>query len=157
MSKKTETFGEFPPEKGSKDEETKKIENLEAWQKLCEELSDARGELTEADWNEMVQDQMESEAREVSAYIKRARIAGDKRPDREIIWEMDDLETAQNEYVEQRKKDGTYTNPWDMCVDYMKTNVPSYASYLAKRQAEDSEANPWNVYLEWKLGKDLEE
>ncbi|MBI1975654.1 MAG: hypothetical protein HYS59_01485 [Candidatus Vogelbacteria bacterium] len=157
MPKKPETFGGFSPEPGSKDEETRQVESLEEWQKYCEEMSEARGEPKEEDWDRIMQDEMESEARDVEVYIRRARLAGDTRTIREIIDDKDELEIKLNAYTEQRKKDGTYTNPWNILVDFMKENVSSYAAYLQKRQEEDAEADPWNIYLEWKVGKDLKD
>ncbi len=151
MTKKVETFGEFPPEKGSADEETKRVECLEKSQEIDEQSSGVKKE----DWNRTAESLQKLDERERQIYFNRARQSGDKRPKNEIFSELEELNYKINDYQEKKKKDGTYTDPWETTVDYMRKNIPSYATYLGKRQKEDKDVIPWNVYLEWLDGKDF--
>ena len=153
MPEKNNMFAGFPPEKGSRDEEDQRVANLEKHKEIDEEPS---GVSKKEDRNETSKVLLEQENEKRQIYINRARRAGDKRSDNEIILEQDNLEDRINQYQEKRKVDGTYTDPWETAVDYMKSNVKSYADYLNKRQKDDNSVIPWNVYLEWLDGKDFE-
>ena len=153
MPEKNNMFAGFSPEKGSRDEEDQRVANLEKHKKIDEKSS---GMSKKEDWNETSKVLLEQENEKKQVYINRARRAGDKRSDNEIILEQEDLEDRINKYQEKRKVDGTYTDPWETTVDYMKSNVKSYSDYLDKRQKDDNGVMPWNVYLEWLDGKDFE-
>ncbi|MFA6296916.1 MAG: hypothetical protein WC663_06190 [Patescibacteria group bacterium] len=156
MPNKSETGG-FTPEPGSKDAETAFVEGEEKMQERFR---------VEDQESRYAREDMEAEERQKDVLIERARMAGDKRDEYDIIDDWMKLEREeQDEWREAYNKDKS-TDLWDFGVDFKEKKVPSFAAYLKKRLEENShrEMADWEkinerrcIYYEWVEGGDLED
>jgi hypothetical protein len=153
MPEKNNMFSGFSPEKGSKDEEDQRVANLEKHQEIDEELS---GVSKKENWNETSNILEKQEREEEQIYIKRARLAGDKRSVIEISYEWEDLQDKKNRYLNEGTHERKHTSAMEEAADFMRSNVKSFADYLEKRQKDDNNVELQNIYSEWLGGKDFE-
>jgi len=155
MSTKTEVFGQFPPEPGSKDAETAFIEGHEAAEERFNPGMRDRDSEMEDDARAM-----EQEEHEEDIYIKRAKMNGDQRSEKELVEELHDLETRMMQYIMQHQiTDREILELLDSqdaaLIEFAKKEIPSLAKYIEGRRQDSPSTSVSSIYNDWSNGKDF--
>lgn len=145
MPTKPETFGEFPPEPGSKDAETAWVEGEERFQESFGAGSERSDNEDSGDQNETEEEEGERREMYQGIYLNRRRAENDTRSDSDIRAELQKLLTH-----------------WDD-TELWKTASPSFERLLRKEleSGEFSEKGRpdlgvHDAKIKWLNGKDLE-